>query len=69
MMIFFGIIGPLIISTAVWQRNEKKQDHLFIIGGLFLLVYSLYIQSWIFAILQIIFVVSAFTEIIKKKVK
>ncbi|MDP3731267.1 MAG: FaeA/PapI family transcriptional regulator [bacterium] len=64
-MTIFGIIGLIIISAAVWIRNERRQNIFFIAGGLFLLVYSLSIQSAIFSILQIVFVVSALIELAK----
>jgi len=66
-MIIFGIIGLLIISYAIWVRDEKKQDYLFILGGLSLLLYSIYIKDLIFIALQIIFILSAIFEIYKKK--
>jgi len=66
MTIIFGIIGLIVISVAIWLK-EKKQDILFVIGGIFLLVYSLSINNTIFSILQVVFIASAFTESMKKK--
>jgi len=67
MYIIFGIIGLIVISIAVWIKNEKKQDFLFIAGGVFLLVYSLSIRDAIFSALQVIFIISALVELIKLK--
>lgn len=67
-MEIFGIIGLIIISVAIWQK-EKKQDKLFIVGGLSLLIYSYLIHNIIFAILQVVFILSAFIELNKRKVK
>jgi len=67
MFITFGIIGLLIISIAVWIKKEKKQDLLFVAGGLSLLIYSLSIRDVIFSVLQIIFIISALVELIKLK--
>ncbi len=67
-MQIFGIIGLIIISIAIWQK-EKRQDRLFIVGGLALFIYSYLIHNAIFAILQIIFVLSAFIELNKRKIK
>jgi len=64
-MIIFGIIGLLGISAAVWVKDERRQDILFIIGGAFLLAYSIYINDAIFIALQIIFIVSTLFELIK----
>lgn len=65
MNIAFGVIGLLIISYSVWQKNEKNQDTLFIIGGISLLAYSISIGDIIFTILQIVFITSALIELIK----
>ena len=64
-MIVFGIIGLLLISYALWLKNEKKQDVIFVIGGISLLVYSFFIGDIIFVILQVVFILSALTELIK----
>jgi hypothetical protein len=66
-MILFGIIGLIIISYAIWVKNERRQNILFIAGGLSLLCYSLSIRDPIFSILQIIFVGSALAEIARRK--
>ena len=68
-MIIFGIVGLLIITYALWVKNEKVQDALFIIGGACLLVYSIYINDTIFVVLQIIFMLSAFLELLKLRRK
>ncbi|MBM3257574.1 MAG: hypothetical protein FJY98_04655 [Candidatus Liptonbacteria bacterium] len=67
MYIFFGIAGLLIISWAIWLRDERTQDIGFIAGGICLLVYSASIGDPIFVILQVIFIVSALVEFIKLK--
>lgn len=64
-MITFGILGLIIISLSVWIKKEKKQNLLFILGGIFLLIYSYYIGNIVFVILQIIFILSALIELIK----
>jgi len=67
MITAIGIIGLIVISYAIWIKNERKQDFLFIIGGLALLSYSFYQKDLIFFILQIIFIASAFIELLKLK--
>ena len=64
-MILFGIVGLLLISYALWVRNEKQQDLIYVIGGLALLIYSWWIGDVIFIILQIIFIISSALELIK----
>jgi len=65
MEIVFGIIGLLIISFAIWLKNERRQDALFVVGGMLLLIYSVSIKNTIFTILQIVFIVSALIEILR----
>ncbi len=68
-MKIFGIIGLIIIAAAIWLKNEKAQDVLFIIGGLSLLVYSIYIEDAIFIVLQALFILSSLAELLKLKKK
>ena len=68
-MIFFGIIGLLLISYALWIKSEKTQDRIFILGGFFLLAYSIHINDPIFIFLQVVFIVSASVELAKLKKK
>ncbi|HMO78725.1 MAG TPA: YgjV family protein [Candidatus Paceibacterota bacterium] len=69
-MIIFGIIGLLAISFAIWIKNDKQQDIIFIFGGIFLLIYSIFIKDLVFIFLQLIFILSAIIELIKiKKIK
>lgn len=65
MFIIFGIIGLLLISFAIWLRNERRQDILFIAGGASLLVYSISIGDVIFIILQVVFIASALVEFLR----
>jgi lipid-A-disaccharide synthase-like uncharacterized protein len=58
-----------MIAYALWIKNEKWQDIIFIIGGACLLVYSAYIKDTIFIVLQVIFIISAFLELIKLRRK
>jgi len=57
--VIFGIIGLLLISYGVLTKKRKFQDLEYIVGGLFLLVYSISIKSYIFILLQIIFILAA----------
>jgi lipid-A-disaccharide synthase-like uncharacterized protein len=64
-MISFGIIGLVLISVGLWIKNEVKQDIIFIVGGICLLSYSIFINDLIFVILQTIFILSALIELVK----
>ena len=65
----FGILGLLLITIGVLIKSEKKQDIFFAVGGLSLLVYSIYINDWIFIVLQIVFILTAVIELIKLRLK
>ncbi len=60
-----GILGLLLISSGVIITARKKEDILFILGGLCLAIYSVYIQDLIFIVLQVIFIASAVYNLIK----
>jgi hypothetical protein len=65
--IIFGIIGLLLITYGVLTKKRKLQDLEYVIGGLFLLSYSISIKSYIFIILQIIFIFAAGWDYKKRK--
>ncbi len=60
-----GGAGLLVISRAVWLRNERTQDKWFVVGGILLLIYSVNIGSVIFTVLQVVFILSALLELKK----
>jgi len=66
-----GAIGLILVSYGVIVKDRRKQDIFFIIGGIFLTLYSLSIKSYIFITLQIVFIFAAIYSIrhIKKKRK
>jgi len=64
-----GAIGLVLISIGVWAKKEIWQDVIFVLGGIFLLAYSIYISNTIFIILQIVFIISAGYELVKLKLK
>jgi len=64
-MIIFGIVGLLLAAYGLWIKDEKTQDIVYIIGGIFLLIYSVHIKDIVFVVLQIVFILSALIEYIK----
>jgi len=69
---FFSIIGALgliLIVIGILIKKRKKQDISYIFGGLFLLIYSIYLKNTIFIILQSVFILSATYDLIKRKKK
>lgn len=62
-----GIIGLLAISLGIILKSRRQQDILYILGGLCLEAYSIYLGDWIFMILQAAFIISAVYDVVKHK--
>ncbi len=65
----FGIVGVLCITYGIFVKKEVHQDIVFALGGLALLVYSIYLRDPIFIPLQIIFTLASLYKIYKIKRK
>lgn len=66
-MKLFGVVGLLCITAGILLHDRKKQNYLFIAGGISLAAYSVYIEDSIFIILQIVFVGAAITNLLRHK--
>lgn len=64
-----GALGILIIAAGILINNRKKQGVFYIIGGVCLEIYSIYISDVIFIILQLIFIFTAIYALIKNQAK
>ena len=62
---FVGALGLLLISIGIVTKERKKQDLLYIAGGIALEAYSIYLGDYIFIVLQIIFTVAAVYDLFK----
>ena len=60
-----GVIGLVLITYGIFAKSEKRQDWIFVFGGLGLLVYSIYLKDIIFIILQSVFILASLIEILK----
>jgi len=60
-----GIIGLVCATIGVLQKKQKSEDLFFLLGGLFLLVYSIARKDTIFSILQVVFIAATLWELIK----
>ena len=60
-----GALGLILISIGIITKKRSKQDILYIIGGICLEIYSIYLGDYIFIILQIIFTLSAVYDLVK----
>jgi TRAP-type uncharacterized transport system fused permease subunit len=68
-----GIIGASLILIAFtanqlghWKTDSKKYDSVNALGALFLMIYSYLISSYPFLILNTIWFLVAFRDVIKK---
>ena len=66
-----GTMGLVFITVGVVSKNRFRQNIYFIIGGLLLEVYAVYLKDMVFIPLQIIFVIASAYELyhLKKKKK
>ena len=64
-----GAVGMLLISYGIINKNNLTRNGLFILGGVMLLIYSIYLRDPIFIPLQIIFTGASLYEIYKIKNK
>ena len=60
-----GALGIVLISIGIIIKKRKTQDVYYILGGLCLEAYSIYIGNLIFTILQIIFTLAAIYDFVK----
>ena len=60
-----GAFGLILISAGIITKERSKQDILYIIGGVCLEIYSIYLGDYIFIVLQIIFTLSAMYDLTK----
>jgi hypothetical protein len=62
-----GGAGLLLISGGILTKKRSQQDILYIVGGLCLEAYSIYLGDWIFIVLQIIFTIAAVWDLMQIK--
>lgn len=65
--IILGVVGVLFITAGILQKKQQKEDVFFVIGGLFLLAYSIYLKDAVFAVLQVIVISASLWELLKLK--
>ncbi len=61
-----GALGLILISVGILTKQRKRQDILYILGGVCLEVYSIHLRDIIFIILQIVFTLAAIYDLIKQ---
>ncbi|MBN2101885.1 MAG: hypothetical protein JW716_03375 [Candidatus Aenigmarchaeota archaeon] len=59
---FAGIIGLVLIISGLFAKTRKQQSLIYVFGGIFLEIYSIYIGDSIFIALQGVFTIVALYE-------
>lgn len=62
---FIGAGGLVLISIGLVLKERKTQNIFYVLGGIGLEIYSIYIGDIIFIILQILFILTAIYDLIK----
>ena len=60
----FGLI-LIILGILIKPKNRKIRDILYILGGISLAGYSIYIKDIVFIILQVVFIIVAIYDLIR----
>ena len=60
-----GAAGIVLIAIGIILRDRKRQDMMYILGGICLEAYSIYIGDIIFIVLQLIFTMAAVYDLVK----
>lgn len=61
---FIGAVGLILISIGILIKKRLIQDIFYVVGGVCLEIYSIFIGNLIFIILQLIFTISAIVDLI-----
>ena len=64
-----GPAGLLVLTGGILVKKRETRNILFIIGGVFLEIYSILIEDWTFIILQIIVTLAAIYDLVSLKLK
>lgn len=62
-----GASGLILISVGIITKKRKIQNLYYILGGICLEIYSIYLRDVIFIILQIVFTLAATYDLIFKR--
>jgi len=62
-----GILGLVLIIIGILIKDRQHRDILYILGGICLTIYSIYLNDTIFIVLQVVFTIAAAYDLIKNK--
>jgi hypothetical protein len=60
-----GALGLILISLGIITKARRKQNILYIFGGICLEIYSIYQKDAIFITLQVVFTLAATYDLLK----
>ncbi len=67
MMKFIGAFGLLLIIAGIVVKKRSTRNYVYVVGGILLELYSIYIGDLIFTVLQAIFTLVAVYDLIRER--
>lgn len=67
MMKFIGALGLLLIIAGILVKKRTTRNSIYIVGGILLEIYSIYIGDLIFTVLQAVFTIVAVYDLIRER--
>lgn len=67
LMKLIGALGLLLIIGGIVVKNRSTRNYIYIVGGILLEIYSIYIGDLIFIVLQAIFTVVAVYDLLRER--
>lgn len=64
---FIGALGLLLIISGIVAKKRATRNSIYIIGGILLEIYSIYIGDLIFIVLQAVFTLVAVYDLIRER--
>lgn len=62
-----GIIGLIAIIAGIVVKSRQQRNMIYIVGGVALTIYSVWLGDWIFIALQVIFTGVALFDLLRTK--
>lgn len=67
MMKFIGALGLLLIIAGILVKKRSTRNSIYVVGGILLEIYSIYIGDLIFTVLQAVFTIVAVYDLIRER--
>ena len=62
-----GVLGLIFIILGIFLKKKKEEDIAFVVGGILLTIYSIFLKDVLFIVLQIVFTLSSLYDYFKRK--